>query len=163
MHISINRSLNEIWSIFILLIGTSQLDAGTYSEPVTYLHIYRKWKSLKSPKDRNVWASEAGIVPARMADFASTVDNLLKSVNTSLKRTGQKNTDLLKDSLSINCFVSPQKLNMYRLILTWASPGNIIKHRNLDRTLGTHLKLQGPSGWLMIWWRLCYQIIKSCL
>ena len=97
-----------------------------------YLTIYKKLLSLKKQGDRFKWYNETGIVAGRAEDFFSSVKNLLLSVNKALQNSGQKTMNLCHDPFSIKRRFSSRELNLYRLVLTWASPGLIIKQNPLN-------------------------------
>ena len=108
------------------MLGAAQLDSGTYSEPVMHMLMYRKWISMKS-KERRIWAQKANLNYSAMSQFVSSTGSILKSVNEQLKRVDGGKVFLTIDLLDVNLSITPQKLNMYRLILTWCSLRNIIR------------------------------------
>jgi hypothetical protein len=55
LHYNINPNTNHRSSF----LGAVQLDGETYSEPIMYLKIYKKWISMNS-KTQNSWAKRAG-------------------------------------------------------------------------------------------------------
>ena len=88
--------------------------------------MYKKWASMKS-KERRIWTEKANLNYSSMAQFVSSADSILKSVNDQMKRIDGKKLFLSTDLLDINLLMTPQKLNIYRLILTWSSLQNIIR------------------------------------
>ena len=97
-----------------------------------YLTIYKKLLSLKKQGDRFKWYNDTGIVAGRAEDFFSSVKNLLLRVNKALQNSGQKTMNLCHDPFSIKRRFSSRELNLYRLVLTWASPGLIIKQNPMN-------------------------------
>ena len=73
-----------------------------------------------------------------MAQFVSSADSILKSVNDQMKRIDGKKLFLSTDLLDINLVMTPQKLNMYRLILTWSSLQNIIRQDGRENKKALH-------------------------
>ena len=78
-------------------------------------------------KERRIWTEKANLNYSCMAQFVSSADSILKSVNDQMKRIDGKKLFLSSDLLDINLLMTPQKLNIYRLILTWSSLQNIIR------------------------------------
>ena len=95
-----------------------------------YLLMYKKWVSMNN-KDRKIWTEKSSISHTAMARFVSSANNILKSVNDQLKRMDGRTTILSTDSLDINSVITAQKLNMFRLILTWNSVPNIIRQDDI--------------------------------
>ena len=105
------------------------MDDKTYSDQVMHLNIYKKWKSLTFIWDRALWAKKVGLKINLLEGFVSIADNLLKSLNNAVRDISGKNDTLGLHSLDISTKITSAKLNMYRLILTWASAKNIIRQR----------------------------------
>jgi hypothetical protein len=57
----------------------------------------------------------------------ASADSLFKAVNDSLSRMLGPKGILNSSSLELGCIITSEKLNFFRLILTWTSEGNVIR------------------------------------
>lgn len=104
-----------------------QIDSRAYSEPILHLNAYLKWKELLTVKLRGSWASKCGINVEKMNSFVSDVDYLLCKVDVLIPESDLHHTH--RSSL-----ITPEKLNIYRLILTWISADNIMYQKRMPST-----------------------------
>ena len=134
-------------------VGAVQLDNGSYSEPIMALNMYKKWQSL-SKVNRIEWCKVSNIRLENMGNFATSVESLLKSVNSMLSRRGRSKGGQMREgelvgqreeqgkgeggalkldqtALNITHTTTPTELNLYRLILTWVCHENIMTQQKL--------------------------------
>jgi hypothetical protein len=120
------------------MAGAVQLDNGSYSEPIMALNMYKKWQSL-SKVNRIEWCKASNVRHESMSNFATSVESLLKSVESMVGRGGRRRGQwkegeedgdggalkLDLTALDITHRTTPSELNLYRLILTWICSENI--------------------------------------
>jgi hypothetical protein len=119
--------------LIILMAGAVQLDRGSYSEPIMALNMYKKWQSLNKA-NRIEWCKASNIRHENMSNFATSVESLLRSVNSMTSRGGKKRRgggvlELDQTALKITHRTTPSELNRYRLILTWVCSENILTQK----------------------------------
>ena len=105
-----------------------QCDGGSYSEPVMHLNIYKKWMSM-TPAEQMVWGLQANVSHARVQAFVSSVNILSLAVDKA--KGAERGNLLLSSALQVGTVITPQKLNIYKLMLTWMSYGNVIRQSTL--------------------------------
>lgn len=120
------------------------------------LTMYKKWQSLSKP-NRIKWCKASNIRFENMANFVTSVQSLITSVNSMLSRGGRRRggqrrkgegegkgegkgegeghegtQKLDQTALNIAHTTTATELNLYRLILTWVCSANILTQQNLD-------------------------------
>jgi hypothetical protein len=127
------------------MAGAVQLDNGSYSEPIMALNMYKKWQSL-SKGNRIKWCKASNIRHENMSNFVTSVESLLKSVESMLSRGSRRRGGQFKEGegdgegnggapkldltgLYITHRTTPSELNIYRLILTWTCSENILMQK----------------------------------
>lgn len=101
-------------------LASEMHDEGCYSEPIMWLRILLEWRSAA---DKAAFCRQHFLERKAMVMFSTAVGALTHLLKSSFPPVLHSALDLPNDA---GRSLTPSKVNLLRLILTWASSGNIM-------------------------------------
>lgn len=130
----------------------SRLDRGLLSEPLMLVQAFIEYQQLRTDQDKYTWCREHCIVPTRMRQLNSVLNNLYATVynNLTQTRTGKRggggraaggagarkgsieeDDHSYSESLASLHALTPRAVNALRLCMLWAFPHHVLKQKSV--------------------------------